>query len=516
VTCPHTNFAQVYAAPLCGQPIRRGLATAAAAGEDGMGFAKCHACLRRNSSFCRSVVVNPMRTVPVFDLLVVDDDPEFRDTLLSRFVRQGFAVQAAANGLEALELAQRRSFDVAIFDMMMPEMNGLELLKRFKESHAECEVILLTGQGSIESAVEAMKLGAYDYLQKPFPLKELEEVAVKAFERHNLRKENKQLKVLLERSQPTSEMIGQSPAMQEVFRLIERAGPSDKAILILGESGTGKELVARALHRHSRRSDKPMVVINCAALPETLLESELFGHEKGSFTGAIATKQGLFEVADGGTLFIDEIGELPGSLQAKLLRVLEDGSMRRIGSVQERRVNVRLLAATNRDLAKEVELKHFREDLYYRINVMSLELPPLRDREGDIALLVRHFLGQGWELEPAALEAMERYQWPGNVRQLINALERGKILAASEVIALKDLPREVVHSKSEVRTASGDDLGGIDDLAAIQRSKVVEVLQRERGNKSKAARVLGIDRRKLYRLLEKFAIAEAELVEASR
>jgi len=445
------------------------------------------------------------------DLLVVDDDYEFRETLRNRFARHGFEVQAAASGEEALGLAQRRHFDVAIFDIMMPGMNGLTLLTRFKETHPECEVILLTGQGSIETAVEAMKLGAYDYLQKPFPLKELEAVASKASERRHLRKENTQLKALLEKVQPPAEMIGQSPAMQDVFRLIQRAGPSDKAILILGESGSGKELVARALHRASRRAERPMVVINCAALPETLLESELFGHEKGAFTGAVSTKPGLFEVADGGTLFIDEIGELPGSLQAKLLRVLEDGSLRRIGSIQERRVNVRLLAATNRDLSKEVEAKRFREDLYYRINVMSLELPPLRQRKGDIGLLIDHFLGPGWEIEPAALEAMERYAWPGNVRQLINALERAKILAESEVIRLQNLPREVVAPPAPPRAAEIQVGDLTDDLAAIQRSKVVEVLRRESGNKSKAARALGIERRKLYRLLERYAIANSEI-----
>jgi DNA-binding NtrC family response regulator len=449
------------------------------------------------------------------DLLVVDDDHEFRETLGSRFGRHGFEVKSAASGAEALDLAQRRSFDVAIFDMMMPGMNGLELLTRFKEIHPECEVIVLTGQGSIETAVEAMKLGAYDYLQKPFPLKELEAVASKASERRHLRKENKQLKALLEHVQPPAEMVGRSPAMQEVFRLIQRAGPSDKAILILGESGSGKELVARALHRASRRADKPMVVINCAALPETLLESELFGHEKGSFTGAINAKPGLFEVADGGTLFIDEIGELPGSLQAKLLRVLEDGSLRRIGSIQERRVNVRLLAATNRDLAGEVEAKRFREDLYYRINVMSLELPPLRERQGDIGLLIDHFLGPGWEIEPAALQAMERYTWPGNVRQLINAIERAKILADSETIRLQDLPKEVVAPPTPPRAGELPVNELTDDLAAIQRSKVVEVLRRESGNKSKAARALGIERRKLYRLLERYAIADAEIADGA-
>jgi len=456
-----------------------------------------------------------MTTSSAVDLLVVDDDPEFRETLVKRFSHGDFQVQAAASGEEALGLAARRNFDVAVFDMRMPGMDGLELLKSFKDSHPDCEVILLTGQATIETAVEAMKLGAYDYLQKPFPLKELEEVAHKAVDRRRLRKENVQLKALLERTQPVGDMVGQSATMQEVYRLIQRAAPSDKAILIQGESGTGKELVARALHRFSKRAEQPMVVINCAALPETLLESELFGHEKGSFTGAVAAKQGLFEVADGGTLFIDEIGELPGPLQAKLLRVLEDGSMRRIGSVQERRVNVRLLAATNRNLAKEVAANRFREDLYYRINVMSLELPPLRERAGDVPLLVRHFLGSAWEIEPDALEALERYAWPGNVRQLINALERAKILCDDETIRLKELPREVVHPDSVPPGGGESDLPITDDLATIQRSKVVAVLRREAGNKSKAARALGIDRRKLYRLLEKYAIAEAELVNGS-
>lgn len=453
-------------------------------------------------------------TAPAPDLLIVDDDQEFRDTLRSRFSSARFEVRTAANGEEALCMAQRRHFDVAIFDMMMPAMNGLELLKRFKADYPDCEVILLTGQGSIETAVEAMKLGAYDYLQKPFSLKDLELIANKACERRNLRKEVTQLKAALQRTQPPSDMIGQSPAMQEIFRLIERAGPSEKAVLILGESGTGKELVARALHQHSGRADKPMVTINCAALPETLLESELFGHEKGSFTGAVGAKPGLFEVADGGTLFIDEIGELPGSLQAKLLRVLEDGSLRRIGSVQERRVNVRLLAATNRDLAVEVEAKRFREDLYYRINVMTLELPPLRQRRGDIRLLVQHFLGPAWEIEPAALQAMETYHWPGNVRQLINAIDRAKILCDREAIRLQDLPREVAFPSNSLPTTC-QSIEMIDDLNAIQRNKVVEVLRREAGNKSKAARALKIERRKLYRLLEKYQIADAELSAAS-
>ncbi len=438
-----------------------------------------------------------------FDLLVVDDDTEFRDTLVRRFRRRGAAVHEAANGDEALGLAERRQFDVAIFDMIMPGMSGLELLEKFKAQHVECEVIMLTGQGTIESAVQAMKLGACDFLTKPFPLSELEVLVDKAHERRLLFKENRQLKTLLKRTERSHQMIGKSGAMQEVFRLIERAGPSEKAILIQGESGTGKELVANSLHVHSSRCDKPLVVINCAALPETLLESELFGHEKGSFTGAIAAKPGLFEVADTGTLFIDEIGELPGSLQAKLLRVLEDGSLRRIGSVKERRVNVRLLAATNRKLAEEVAAGRFREDLYYRINVMSLELPPLRKRTGDIPLLVHHFLGEGWTIEAPAMQALEAYAWPGNVRQLINALERAKILADDRIVKAMDLPHEITSDlmpTSPLRLARPD----VDDLATLERVKIVEVLQREKGNKTRTARVLGIDRRKLYRLIDKY------------
>ncbi|HTN77068.1 MAG TPA: sigma-54 dependent transcriptional regulator [Pirellulaceae bacterium] len=442
-----------------------------------------------------------------FDLLLVDDDAEFRDTIARRFRRRGVSVHEAASGEEALGLAERRQFDVAIFDLVMPGMSGVELLEKFRAHHAECEVILLTGQGSIETAVQAMKLGAGDYLTKPFPLSELEVLIDKAYHRRLLAKENRQLKTLLKRSEPKHSMIGQSAPMQEIFRLIERAGPSDKAILIQGESGTGKELVAASLHAHSNRSEQPLVVINCAALPETLLESELFGHEKGAFTGAIAAKPGLFEVADTGTLFIDEIGEMPGSLQAKLLRVLEDGSLRRIGSVKERRVNVRLLAATNRKLSEEVAAGRFREDLFYRINVMSLELPPLRTRAGDLPLLIKHFLGEGWNVEPRAMQLLEAYPWPGNVRQLINALERAKILSDNRLVRAGDLPLEITSaSPAPIKHSVGMEP---DDLATLERIKILEILQRERGNKTRTARVLGIDRRKLYRLIDKYQLEGA-------
>jgi DNA-binding NtrC family response regulator len=439
------------------------------------------------------------------DLLFVDDDGDFRETLARRFTRRGFSVQEATHGEQALQIADLRQFDVVVLDMVMPGMSGVQVLEQLKLKHPECEVIMLTGQGTIETAVQAMKLGAYDYLTKPFPLSELEVLIEKAYERRQLRKENVQLKAVLERAEASPEIIGRSAAMQEVFRLIERAGPTDKAILIQGESGTGKELVARALQRASGRAGKPMVVINCAALPESLLESELFGHEKGAFTGAIAAKPGLFEVADGGTLFIDEIGELAGPLQAKLLRVLEDGSLRRIGSVKERRVDVRLLAATNRDMQKDVAEGRFREDLYYRINVMSLALPPLRERQGDIPLLVRHKLGDEWTITPQAMQVLEAYSWPGNIRQLMNAIERAQIMSDGKCIGLEALPREIVAGRDgrpqPARTAAEGEF-----LADIERAHIVEVLKRERGNKARTARALGVNRRSLYRLLEKYHI----------
>ncbi|MCA9116511.1 MAG: sigma-54-dependent Fis family transcriptional regulator, partial [Planctomycetaceae bacterium] len=393
-------------------------------------------------------------------------------------------------------------FEVGIFDLRLPDMTGLDVLRRLRQASCEMEVILLTAEGTIESAVEAMKLGAYDYLTKPCRLAELEQRCRKAVEAGRLRRENRQLRELVERARPQTEMIGKSPAMQELFRLIERAAPTETPILIQGESGTGKELVARALQRQSRRAEQPFVVINCAALPEQLLESELFGHEKGAFTGAVAAKPGLFEIADNGTLLIDEVGELAPSLQAKLLRVLEDGSFRRVGSLKESRVNVRLLAATNRNLADEVQAGRFREDLYYRINVLSLYLPPLRQRAGDLPLLIESFLGPNWEVEHEAVRALESYQWPGNVRQLLNALERARILADDRIIRLHNLPPEVIEAGRA--TGSSPVSAASDELDVAMKAHVYQILDREQGNKARAARVLGVSRRSLYRLLDRY------------
>ncbi|MCA9080678.1 MAG: sigma-54-dependent Fis family transcriptional regulator [Planctomycetaceae bacterium] len=449
------------------------------------------------------------------DLLLVEDDDEFRGTAAQYLTRKGHTVSECANGQDALIQLQRRRFDVAILDMNLPGISGLELLDRVREQQIETEILILTGQATVENAVEAMKRGAGDYLTKPFPLGELEQRCLLAAQRAQLRRENDQLRELLQREQHATRIVGNSPQMQEVFHLISRIAPTDKAVLIEGESGTGKELVARAVLEQSHRRGRPFVTINCAALPENLVESELFGHEKGAFTGAGARKQGLFEVAHGGTLFIDEIGELAPMLQPKLLRVLEDGGLRRVGSHQERRVNVRIIAATNRDLQQEVEAGRFREDLFYRLNVMSIKLPPLRDRTGDVDLLVQHLLGPGWEIEDDAQAALIAYHWPGNVRQLMNALDRAMILADDHVITIDDLPREVTQavaqSPSPTRTASST-LGSMldDDLASIERAHIVSVLKKEKGNKARAARALGIHRRKLYRLIERFGIGTEE------
>jgi len=441
------------------------------------------------------------------DLLIVEDDEGFRETAVRWMERKGHRVEGAPNGLEALRLCERRHFEVAIVDMNMPGITGLEFLQRLRESNSDTEVIILTGQATVENAVAAMKLGACDYLTKPCPLAELERRCQMAAERGRLQRENRKLRDLLQRNKPRTLLIGQSAGMLEVQRMIDRVAPTDKAVLVHGESGTGKELVARSIQERSPRADRPFVTINCAALPESLVESELFGHEKGSFTGATSRKDGLFEVADGGTLFIDEIGELPLTLQPKLLRVLEDGSLRRIGSHQERRVDVRVVAATNRDLDDEVAAGRFREDLYYRINVVSIRLPALRERRDDIPLLIQHFLGPQWELDADARQALLHYDWPGNVRQLINALDRATILAEDHQITLEDLPREVaatvpIDPSPEPLVLP---LGQV-DLATLERAHITAILQKERGNKARAARALGIHRRKLYRLIERYGI----------
>ncbi len=372
---------------------------------------------------------------------------------------------------------------------------------------------MLTGGATVDTAVASMKAGAVDYVTKPIRLMDLERLIRKATRTTKLQRENRQLKQLLKRQTKHDGIVGQSVAMNEVRRLIQRVASSDLPVLIEGESGTGKELVARQIHELSPLADKPMVTVNCAALPENLLESEFFGHERGAFTGATAAKPGLFEVADGGTLFIDELGEMAPALQPKILRVLEDGIIRRVGSVKERRVQVRIIAATNRSLAQEVADGRFREDLYYRINVLRIALPPLRERSGDLELLLKHFLGNEWQLDEEARAVMHRYSWPGNVRQLINAVQRGKLLADDHVIRAYNLPTEVLCGQAVIPQASRSPSPSPapvattpENLESLNRRYVQETLARTNGNKAEAARMLGIHRRSLYRLIERYAL----------
>jgi DNA-binding NtrC family response regulator len=450
---------------------------------------------------------------PVIHLLIVEDEDPLRQTMQRRLQRADLLVTAAASGEEALTAAATARWDVAVLDLHLPGMNGLELLARLKERQPELEAILLTAHASIETAIQAMKQGAYDYLTKPFPFPELEVHIQKAFEKVRLARRERQWVAQINYESPRYRLVGSSPAMQRVVQLIERAAPADATILVRGASGTGKELVARALHFNSPRRERPLVTINCAALQETLLESELFGHEKGAFTGATQAKPGLVEVAEGGTLFIDEIAEIAPGLQAKLLRVLEDGHFRRVGGTQEARADVRVVAATNKQLEEEIKAGRFREDLYYRLNVVTIELPPLRQRRQDIPELVEHFLTlrpvgpTRSQIQPDALKALVRYDWPGNVRELANVLERAQILAQDHLITLDDFPENLLAAPADP-AADADPR----HLNTVELRHILAVLEQEHGNKVHAARALGVSRRALYRLLAKHGI-EGEAAE---
>ncbi len=443
-------------------------------------------------------------------LFIVDDDESLRQTLVRRFERDGITVTAAASAEEALVKLEQTRCDVALLDLHLPGMTGIELLEQLKAQQPELEAIMLTAHGSIETAIQAVKRGAYDYLTKPFHLPDLEIHVQKAYEKVQLARRQRQWLDQVHYESPRYRLVGSSPVMQKVVQLIEKVAPTDATVLVRGESGTGKELVARALHYNSQRKDRPLVTINCAALQETLLESELFGHEKGAFTGALQAKPGLVEMAEGGTLFIDEIAEMAPGLQAKLLRVLEDGHYRRVGSTREAQADVRIVAATNKPLEEEQQAGRFRQDLYYRLNVVTFSLPPLRERRQDIPELVEHFLTTRQigpvrsRIHPDALEALLRYDWPGNVRELANVIERAQILAVDHVLTLDDLPENLL----EVAPAPSGTKEDPRQLREVERRHVLEVLEQEKGNKVHAAKVLGISRRALYRLIAKYQLTD--------
>jgi two-component system, NtrC family, response regulator HydG len=442
-------------------------------------------------------------------LLVADDDPGLRESLERTLTREGYRVVLASDGRAALERVQAGGVDLIVTDLRMPGLTGLELLRAAKAIMPDVDVILLTAFGTVEEAVKAMKDGAYDFLTKPFRREQLIKLVDKALERRDLIEQNKALKKQLEDIRAKGQMIGASPAFRRMLTLVEQVADSSATILIQGESGAGKELVARTIHERSGRRNGPFVAVNCAALPETLLESELFGYEKGAFTGAAGRKEGRFELANGGTLFLDEVADLSLVTQPKILRVLQEGEYERLGGTRTLQVDVRIVAATNQDLSDMVKEKRFREDLYYRLNVITVRVPPLRERHEDIRVLAQHYLRvyaakNGRKLEGFSNEALERlesYAWPGNVRELENLIERTVLLARKDRIDAEDLPEEVAGVKRPPRDAILELVGT--PLADIEQRLLDETLRITGGNKTQAAKLLGIDVRTVARKLER-------------
>jgi two-component system response regulator AtoC len=455
-------------------------------------------------------------------ILIVDDEKLLRWSIRDRLLQEDYRVEEAASGAEAGPILQRGTIDLAIFDFQLPDTDGIRLLEEARLSDPSLPAILMTAYATVDSAVRAMKLGANDYLPKPVDLDQLAHTVRRALETTALRRELRALRRSIEGSGGPQRILSKGPAMEEVFRVIGRVAPTDATVLILGESGTGKGLVARAIHDASPRASMPFLTVTCTALQETLLESELMGHERGSFTDAKERKKGLFELADGGTLFLDEIGDVPPSFQAKLLQLLEDKSFRRVGGTQDLKADVRILVATHRDLEEAVKAGRFRQDLYYRLKIIPVTMPPLRERAGDVAVLAQHFLeryvaefGSGARrLSPAAVEVMEAYRWPGNVRELRNVLERMVLLSRGEELGVDDIPREILGSAPAAAAAGpGGGLlftlppGGV-DFEGLERSLVEQALRRTRGNQTRASRLLGMNREQIRYRVEKFGLRE--------
>ena len=431
-------------------------------------------------------------------ILVVDDEAIVRESLRDWLADAGYQVLTAENGPRALEVIEKEKPSIMIADLVMPGMDGIELMKRARAQQPGIEVVIITAYASIPTAITAMKEGAYDYIEKPFCPERAELLVKKLAEHQELVEENLSLRQKLEDHYRFENIITKSAKMQRVIEVIKVVAKSNATILITGESGTGKELVARAIHSQSNRHNRPFIAVSCAALPESLLESELFGHEKGSFTGAYAQKKGKFEFADGGTLFLDEIGEMSANIQVHLLRVLEEKEFTRVGGNEPIKVDVRVISATNKDLRKAIEKQEFREDLYYRLNVVNIELPPLRERKEDVPLLAQHFLSKFTSenrkeisgFSPEAIELLLDYDWPGNVRELENAMERAVILAKESLISVDDLPQE--------NLSLGYSAASKKSIKEVEKEHILNVLRKTGDNYSEAARILGISRMTLY------------------
>jgi DNA-binding NtrC family response regulator len=449
----------------------------------------------------------PLRPV----VLIVDDDPGIRESF-RLILEEKYELVEAGDGRQALEIVRTSEVDLVLLDIRLPEMDGIEVLERIKAIDEQVEVILVTAVKTVRTAVAAMKLGAFDYVTKPFEEDDLLSAVRRALERRSLEREVVFLRSELARRHDLGEIVGHHPEMQKLFRLIAQVARTATTVLITGESGTGKELVARSIHRQSARRDKPFVPVNPAALSETLLESELFGHEKGSFTGAFQRKLGKLEMAQGGTLFLDEIGTLKAELQSKLLRVLQEREIERVGGTRTIRIDVRIIAATNVDLKQAVATRAFREDLYYRLNVMPISVPPLRDRRDDVPLLVEHFIRrynaemnkhvEG--LSPEAMTVLSEYPWPGNVRELQNIIERLVGLVDTPLIGVNDLPLDVLLPDSAVRLRQAETLPLRQATEEFEKQIVMRVLERVRWNRSEAARILGIHRNSLKTMLTRW------------
>jgi len=446
-------------------------------------------------------------------VLVADDERPLRELIVKELARKGHETEGVEDGQAAVDRLAQTTFDVLVLDMRMPFKSGLDVLRELAGAPDAPQIIVMTGVQDVSTAVEAMKLGAYDYLSKPTRMEELDLLVRKAAEKARLLRDNVALRARVPGAEPFGGILTTSPRMQDVLRIVERVAPTDSTVLVLGESGTGKELVARAIHERSARAERPFVPLHCGALPREVFESELFGHEKGAFTGAINLKPGLIELADGGTLFLDEIGEIEPDVQVKLLRVLETGTFFRVGGTRPRRVDVRIVAATNRDLAEAMRSGEFRQDLFYRVNTITVSLPPLRDRPADIPVLARHFVETHAtygvkRLGDRALALLETYTWPGNVRELLHAIERAVILAKGDEIEPGDLPPEVAGAAAVPAPAAATAAS----LGAVERLHIVNTLRQVAGHRGKAAALLEIDPKTLYRKILAYRIDPGEFM----
>jgi len=454
-------------------------------------------------------------------VLIIDDEENFRHMLSVILKKEGYDVEAALNGEEALQKIGLSPFDQILCDIRMPKMDGLQFLHEAKKMGVDSAIIMMSAYGTVDIAIEAIKLGAYDYISKPFKPDEIILTLKKAEERERLRRENEFLRKEVKKEYSFENIISKNKMMQRIFEVIKKVAQYKSTILITGESGTGKELVAKALHYSSDRAQKPFIPVNCGAIPENLLESELFGHAKGAFTDAIRTKKGLFEEADEGTLFLDEIGELPGQLQVKLLRVLQDGEIRRVGESKSIKINVRIVAATVKDLTKEVNEGRFRDDLFYRLNVLPIHIPPLRERKEDISLLTSHFIKKHSQamnknvvgIDSKALEALMNYKWYGNVRELENSIERAIVLADRENIELENLPAEIQNFQDEIQLEplSEEEYSIKKASRFLEMTLIKKGLKKTKGNHTHAAKLLEISHRALLYKIKEYGIVEDDL-----